>query len=85
VNQEIKRSTDVVGPISNHYTLPSPAEAVLAEQDGKWEASERRYFSNSLMLELKTMNDVQASVGEVNLIVELTAAEPKDIDLRGNA
>ena len=74
VNKEIKRRTDVVGVFPNPAALLRLAGAVLVEQHDEWEAGDRRYFSESSMLELKTMNDPQATVEEVNLIPELTAA-----------
>ena len=74
VNKEIKRRTDVVGVFPNPAALLRLAGAVLVEQHDEWEAGDRRYFSESSMLELKTINDPQATVEEVNLIPELTAA-----------
>ncbi len=74
VNKEIKRRTDVVGVFPNPAALLRLAGAVLVEQHDEWEAGDRRYFSESSMLELKTMNDPQTTVEEVNLIPELTAA-----------
>ena len=44
------------------------AGAVLIERHDEWEAGDRRYFSESSMLELDTMNDSQATVEEVNMI-----------------
>jgi transposase-like protein len=74
VNKEIKRRTDVVGVFPNPAALLRLAGAVLIEQHDEWEAGERRYFSSSSMLELKTMNDPAETIEEVNLIPELTAA-----------
>jgi putative transposase len=74
VNKEIKRRTDVVGVFPNPAALLRLAGAVLVEQHDEWEAGDRRYFSESSMLELKTLNDPQTTVEEVNLIPELTAA-----------
>jgi transposase-like protein len=74
VNKEIKRRTDVVGVFPNPAALLRLAGAVLIEQHDEWEAGERRYFSSSSMLQLKTMNDPAETIEEVNLIPELTAA-----------
>ena len=74
VNKEIKRRTDVVGVFPNPAALLRLAGAVLIEQHDEWEAGERRYFSSSSMLQLKTMTDPAETIEEVNLIPELTAA-----------
>lgn len=74
VNKEIKRRTDVVGVFPNPATLLRLAGAVLVEQHDEWEAGDRRYFSESSMLELKAMNAAIPASEEVNAIPELTAA-----------
>ena len=74
VNKEIKRRTDVIGVFPNPAALLRLAGAVLVEQHDEWEAGDRRYFSESSMLELKTMNETTGNIEEVNLIPELTAA-----------
>ena len=61
------------------------AGAVLVEQHDEWEADDRRYFSESSMLELKTMKETTTTIEEVNLIPELTAAQVKTTDLHGIA
>lgn len=68
---EIKRRTDVV---SGSSPLLRFAGAVLVEQHDEWEAGDRRYFSESSMLELKTMNDRIETTKEVNILPELIAA-----------
>lgn len=55
MNKETKRRTDVVGVLSNPAALLRLAGSVLIEQHDECEASERRYFSEASMLELKTM------------------------------
>jgi putative transposase len=74
VNKEIKRRTDVVGVFPNPAALLRLAGAVLVEQHDEWEAGDRRYFSESSMLELKTMNDPTSTFEEVATLPELTAA-----------
>jgi putative transposase len=49
------------------------AGAVLVEQHAEWEAGDRRYFSESSRLELKTMND-PTTIEETTTLPELTAA-----------
>jgi len=74
VNKEIKRRTDVVGVFPNPAALLHLAGSVLIEQHDEWEAGDRRYFSESSMLELKTMNDPTIAVPEVTPLPELIAA-----------
>ena len=74
VNKEIKRRTDVVGVFPNPAALLRLAGAVLVEQHDEWEAGDRRYFSESSMLELKTMNNPTPTVEEVTTLPELIAA-----------
>jgi transposase-like protein len=74
VNKEIKRRTDVVGVFPNPAALLRLAGSVLIEQHDEWEAGDRRYFSESSMLELKTMNDPTIAVPEVTPLPELIAA-----------
>ena len=74
VNKEIKRRTDVVGVFPNPAALLRLAGSVLIEQHDEWEAGDRRYFSESSMLELKTMNTQIEPAEEVNILPELAAA-----------
>jgi len=74
VNKEIKRRTDVVGVFPNPAALLRLAGAVLVEQHDEWEAGDRRYFSESSMLELKTMNKPADTIEEVNILPELVSA-----------
>ena len=75
VNKEIKRHTDVVGVFPKPAALLRLAGTVLVAQHDEWEADDRRYFSESSMLEMETMNGPLATFEEVNLIPELTAPE----------
>jgi putative transposase len=63
-----------VGVFPNPAALLRLAGAVLVEQHDEWEAGDRRYFSESSMLELKTMNDPTVVVEEVTPLPELIAA-----------
>ena len=74
VNEEIKRRTDVVGVFPNPATLLRLAGAVLVEQHDEWEAGDRRYFSASSMLELKSMTYPAVVIEEVTILPELLAA-----------
>ena len=74
VNKEIKRRTDVVGVFPNPAALLRLAGSVLVEQHDEWEAGDRRYFSESSMLELKTMNTQIEPAEEVNILPELVSA-----------
>jgi len=74
VNNEIKRSTDVVGVFPNPAALLRLAGSVLIEQHDEWEAGDRRYYSSASMLELASMNTATEPIEEVTLIPELTAA-----------
>jgi len=58
----------------NPAALLRLAGSVLIEQHDEWEAGDRRYFSAASMLELKAMNAATETIGEMNLIPELTAA-----------
>ena len=76
-NGSIKRSN--AAPMSS-VSFPTPAAllrlagAVLVEQHDEWEAGDRRYFSESSMLELKTMNTQIEPAEEVNILPELVSA-----------
>jgi len=74
VNKEIKRRTDVVGVFPNPAALLRLAGSVLIEQHDEWEAGERRYFSESSMLELTTMNNPVEVIDEAVILPELAAA-----------
>jgi putative transposase len=74
VNNEIKRRTDVVGVFPNLPTILRLAGAVLVEQHDEWEAGDRRYFSESSMLELKMMTDPARVIEEMSILPELIAA-----------
>ena len=80
VNKEIKRRTDVVGVFPNPAALLRLAGAVLVEQHDEWEAGDRRYFSESSMLELKTMNTQIEPAEEVNILAELVSAQAQITD-----
>ena len=47
---------------------------MLIEQHDEWEAGERRYFSESSMLELAVMNNPVEVIDEAVILPELTAA-----------
>ena len=74
VNKEIKRRTDVVGVFPNPAALLRLAGSVLIEQHDEWEAGERRYFSESSMLELAVMNNPVELINEAVILPELTTA-----------
>lgn len=74
MNKEIKRRTDVVGVFPNPAAVLRLAGAVLIEQHDEWEAGDRRYFSESSMLELKTINDPTTTIEETTTLPELIAA-----------
>ena len=74
MNKAIKRRTDFVGVFANPSALLRLAGAVLVEQHDEWEAGDRRYFSESSMLELKIRNDPSTAVEEVTSLPELIAA-----------
>ena len=74
MNKEIKRRTNVVGVFPNPAALLRLAGAVLVEQHDEWEAGDRGYFSESSMLELKTMNDPTVVVEEATPLPELIGA-----------
>jgi Transposase, Mutator family. len=75
VNKEIKRRTDVVGVFPNPATLLRQAARSSSSSTTKWDAGERRYFSDASMQALTTMNPPTSnSVEEVVAIPELTAA-----------
>ena len=80
VNKEIKRRTDVVGVFPNPAALLRLAGAVLVEQHDEWEAGDRRYFSESSMLELKTMNKPTDTIEEMTGLSELITAKVKTTD-----
>lgn len=58
----------------NPAALLRLANAVLIEQHDKWEASDRLYFSELSMLELKTMNDPIELAEEVIILPKLVSA-----------
>ena len=83
VNKEIKRRTDVVVVFPNPAALLRLAGAVLIEQHDEWEAGDRRYFSESSMLELKTMNFQIEPAEELDILPDFAAAETKTTDPHG--
>ena len=68
------RKTDVVGVFPNAAALLRLAGSVLIEQHDEWEAGERRYFSESSMLELAVMNNPVEVIDEAVILPELAAA-----------
>ena len=62
------------GVFPNPAALLRLAGAVLVEQHDEWEAADRRYFSESSMLEIGTMDDPDEVIEEVNALPELIAA-----------
>lgn len=49
LNKEVKRRTDVVGVFPNPEALLRLASAVLVEADDEWQATDRRYLSETTM------------------------------------
>ena len=74
VNKEIKRRTDIVDVFPNPAALLRLAGSVLIEQHDEWKAGERRYFSESSMLELAVMNNPVDVIDEAVILPELATA-----------
>jgi len=79
VNKEIKCRTDVVGVFPNPAALLRLAGSVLIEQHDEGEAGERRYFSQSCMLEPAVINVPVEVSDEAVMFPEPTDAKLKQL------
>ena len=74
ISKQIKRRTDVVGVFPNPAAVLRLAGAALVQQHDEWTVGDRRYFSESLMFELKSIINPVVVIEEVTLLPKLIAA-----------
>ena len=60
LNEEVKRSTRVVGIFPNDLSITRLVGAVLLEQDEHWQLEGRRMFSADSMVAITSLNDLPA-------------------------
>ena len=60
LNEEVKRSTRVVGIFPNDLSITRLVGAVLLEQDESWQLEGRRMFSADSMVAITSLNDLPA-------------------------
>ena len=74
MNRGITRCTGVVVVFPNPAASLRLCESVLIEQHNEWEAAERRYFSETSVLELTAMSNPIEVLNVAVMLPEIAAA-----------